>query len=82
MFKMAEDVYSKDPELSNRYVEIALKISQKALISVPKRWRRRHCSSCHSFLKPGRNCRVRIRSQRVCISCLECGKVMRIPYLG
>lgn len=80
LFEMAESIYEEDPELSHRYVEIALRISQRVLIEIPKKWKRRYCDSCHSFLKPGRNCRVRTRSLRVCITCLECGEVMRIPY--
>ena len=81
LFEMAESVYDEDPALSHRYVEIALKISQRGLVKVPRKWKRRYCKSCHSFLKPGKNCKVRIRSPKVTIKCLECGEITRIPYV-
>ena len=84
LFTMAERVFPYSRELANRYVEIALAVQQKAKIRLPKKWKRRYCKKCHSFLVPGVNARVRLRSKpypHVVIKCLECGHIMRYPYL-
>jgi len=41
------------------------------------------CKRCRSFLRPGVNARVRIRSRRrphLVITCLTCGQIRRIVY--
>ena len=84
LFNLAERVFAYDKELANRYVEIALAVQQKAKVRMPRKWKRRYCKKCHSFLVPGVNARVRLRQKRmshVVIKCLECGHIMRYPYL-
>jgi len=84
LFTMAERVFPYSRELTNRYVEIALAVQQKAKIRLPRKWKRRYCKRCHSFLVPGVNARVRLRSRpypHVVVKCLECGHIMRYPYL-
>ncbi|HIP74747.1 MAG TPA: ribonuclease P protein component 4 [Thermococcus paralvinellae] len=84
LFTLAERVFPYDEELANRYVEIALAIQQKAKVRMPRKWKRRYCKRCHSFLVPGVNARVRLRQKRmphVVIKCLKCGHIMRYPYL-
>ena len=81
LFDRAEMEFITHPERSNRYVEMALKLSTKYNISVPDKWKRRYCKSCKSFLKPGRNCTVRLVNSQVNILCGECGHAMKIPYL-
>ncbi|NJE43517.1 ribonuclease P protein component 4 [Thermococcus sp. GR6] len=84
LFTLAERVFPYEPELANRYVEIALAVQQKAKIRMPKKWKRRYCKKCHSFLVPGVNARVRLRRKRmphVVVKCLNCGHIMRYPYL-
>ncbi|USS41423.1 ribonuclease P protein component 4 [Thermococcus aggregans] len=84
LFSLAERVFPYDKELANRYVEIALAVQQKAKVRMPRKWKRRYCKKCHSFLVPGVNARVRLRQKRmphVVIQCLECGHIMRYPYL-
>ncbi|AIU68851.1 ribonuclease P [Thermococcus eurythermalis] len=84
LFTLAERVFPYSPELANRYVEIALAVQQKAKIRLPRKWKRRYCKRCHSFLVPGKNARVRLRSRpypHVVIKCLNCGHIMRYPYL-
>jgi len=68
-------------ELANRYVEIARKISMKYLVRIPKQYRMRYCKKCHSYLLPGKNCRVRIQKHKVVITCLNCGAIKRYPYV-
>lgn len=84
LFTLAERVFPYDKELANRYVEIALAVQQKAQVKIPRKWKRRYCKKCHSFLVPGVNARVRLRQKRlphVVIQCLECNHIMRFPYL-
>ncbi|WP_324736221.1 ribonuclease P protein component 4 [Thermococcus sp. SY098] len=84
LFTLAERVFPYDKELANRYVEIALAVQQKAKVRMPRKWKRRYCKKCHSFLVPGVNAQVRLRQKRmphVVIKCLECGHIMRYPYL-
>ncbi len=81
LFTLAERVFPYDRELANRYVSIALAVQQKARIRMPRRWKRRYCKKCHSFLVPGVNARVRLRDGHVVIKCLECGYIMRYPYI-
>lgn len=80
LFKMAEEIFHEYPELADRYVELARKISMKARIRIPKKWRRRFCHKCYTFLVPGVNCHVRIkprRSPHVVVTCHRCGNKMR-----
>lgn len=84
LFSLAERVFPYDKDLANRYVEIALAVQQKAKVRMPRKWKRRYCKRCHSFLVPGVNAQVRLRQKRmphVVIKCLECGHIMRYPYL-
>ncbi|AIF69352.1 ribonuclease P [Palaeococcus pacificus DY20341] len=84
LFTLAERVFPYDRGLANRYVEIALAVQQKAKIRMPRKWKRRYCKKCHSFLVPGVNARIRLRQKRmphVVVKCLECGHIMRYPYL-
>ncbi|RLE51929.1 MAG: ribonuclease P [Candidatus Methanomethylicota archaeon] len=83
LFKLAESVFLSSPELANRYVALARRISMRCRVRIPKKWRRRYCHYCGAFLWPGVNCRVRIRSNRmphVVITCFNCGRQMRFPF--
>lgn len=80
LFNMAEKIFHENPELADRYVELARKISMKVRIRIPRKWRRRFCHKCYTFLVPGVNCRVRIRQRRsphVVVTCYNCGNKMR-----
>lgn len=81
LFTHAEMEFITHPERSNRYVELALKLSTKYNTKVPEKWARRYCKNCRSFLAPGHNCTVRLVNSEVNIFCGECGHVMKIPYL-
>lgn len=81
LFKLADNEYKKHPERSHRYVEIARNIAKRYNIRIPRIWRRRFCKHCYLFLKPGYNCLIRLSKSCVVIRCLECGRIMRIPYI-
>lgn len=81
LFELAEKEFCKHPERSHRYVEIARNISMRTRTRIPWYLRRRFCSGCHHYLVYGKNCRVRTKNMKVVITCLDCGSVMRIPFV-
>jgi len=80
LFLMAEKMASSgDITLSNRYVEIARKISMRYKISIPKEFKRRVCKNCYKYLVQGLNCRIRIHRGKLIIYCYNCKNYTRIP---
>lgn len=80
LFERAELEFINHPERSNRYVELAKKLSTKYNTKIPEKWSRRYCKNCNKFLCPGHNCTVRLVNSEVNIFCGECDHVMKIPY--
>lgn len=80
LFSLAEEEFKKNPELSNRYVTLARKISMKYKVKIPTELKRRFCKHCYCFLVPGTNCRVRLNKDKVVYSCFNCKKFMRFPH--
>ncbi|PIZ50670.1 ribonuclease P [Candidatus Woesearchaeota archaeon CG_4_10_14_0_2_um_filter_33_13] len=78
LLKQAEDVFSKDKSLSNRYVTLARKIAMKVKLHLPLELKRKFCKHCYKFMMPGINARIRTRDGKVIISCLECKHFTRI----
>jgi ribonuclease P protein subunit RPR2 len=74
-----EEARANRMERGRRYVELATKIGMRTNTPMPKGFM--YCRSCLSPLVPGRNCRVRLRSDRVVTHCLECDGIRRTPYL-
>lgn len=81
LFKQAKDVFSKDPKLSNRYVELARKIAMKCKVRIPTELKRKICKHCYCYLVPGKNCRVRTHEGKVVYYCSSCKKFTRYPYV-
>jgi len=82
LFKRAEEAFPSDPNLAQRYVNLARKIAMRTRLSLPIEMRRRVCRYCITFLVPGANSRIRIKQRRephVAITCLKCGETTRIP---
>ena len=82
LFHLARETVHEDPALAQRYVDIARKVAMAAKVRLPKEYRSQICRHCKSFILPGVNCRVRIKQRRephIVITCLNCGKQMRIP---
>ncbi|MEM3783526.1 MAG: ribonuclease P [Candidatus Bathyarchaeia archaeon] len=82
LFSLAIKVYHEDPGLAQRYVDVARRVAMAAKIRLPTEYKRMVCRHCKSFLLPGVCCRVRVKQRRephVVITCLNCGKHMRIP---
>ncbi len=82
LIALADEIYEVNKPLSKRYIELALRISMRSRVRIPRHLKDRICKKCLSILKPGVNCTVRIRPRRekhIVIKCLECGHVIRIP---
>ena len=79
LFEQAEEIFSKDTKLADRYVNLARKIAMKVNLKMPRGLNRKFCKHCYSFLKQGVNCRVRTQKHNVVYSCLVCNKHMRFP---
>ncbi len=80
LFEQAELRFKEDSKLSDRYVEIARKISMKYKVKIPRELKRRFCKHCHKYLVPSVNCRVRLTQKKVVYYCLNCKRFMRFPY--
>lgn len=76
LFGKAEEVFEENPDLADRYVEIARSIGERSQVSIPSDLKKKFCSNCGSFLKPGKNCSVEVKSSEDMIyySCGECGE--------
>lgn len=80
LFEEADKAFSKDRKLSNRYVQLALKISTRYKVRLTQELKKRYCKHCHSYLKPAENCMIRLNQGKLVYHCLECGGCMRYPY--
>ena len=82
LFELADEVHDENPERAKRYVERAREIAQKERVRMPSHLKRRYCDSCGAYLVPGKNARVRLRSDNKLVSarCLECGATARYGY--
>jgi ribonuclease P protein subunit RPR2 len=82
LFELAKGKIREEPELAQRYAQIARKIAMRTRVRLPTEYRRLICRHCKTFIYPGVNCRVRVQQRRephMAITCLACGKTMRIP---
>jgi len=78
LISRAEKFKNIDYNLSRRYVELAKKISMRYRTRINKRLKFTFCKKCLYPYKSDRF-RVRIRKNRVIITCLNCGYRRRIP---
>lgn len=74
-----EAVHQNNPDRARRYVDLARRISAKTQVPLPRQYA--ICKSCGIPMLPGVNCRVRLGSHMVCVTCGMCGEVRRRPYL-
>jgi len=81
LFILAGQEFSREPKLADRYVALAIKISQKYKTPIPSVFKRRFCRKCHSYLVPGKNLRVRFQKSHMVYCCLSCKEIMRFPYI-
>ncbi len=80
LMRLADDVFLRDRERAQRYVEICRRLGMRSRVRIPRAWRWRICRGCKAFLWPGVNCRVRLRVRRqshIVVTCFNCGHHMR-----
>jgi len=80
LIKKAEDVFTRNSSLANRYVTLARKIAMKANVRIPRELKRKYCKHCYKFLMPGVNCRIRVKDKKIVCYCFNCKKYMRWPF--
>ncbi|MFH1770481.1 MAG: ribonuclease P protein component 4 [archaeon] len=77
LFSQADEVFSEDSKLSDRYIDLARKLAMKFKIKFKSEYRRKFCKHCYKYLRPGVNARVRTQSGKVVYTCLSCKKFSR-----
>lgn len=80
LFELAEQRIQEDRvELADRYIEIAQNISMSTQEAIPEKLKKKFCSNCGRFLKPGKTCKVRKKNgeNMLIYTCLNCGEVER-----
>jgi len=85
LLKMARENVKDNPDLAQRYTNLARELGMRFKIRIPQEYRRLICRHCKSFILPGVNCRVRLQRRRephIVITCLNCGGHMRLPITG
>lgn len=85
LFRLAKEVIHENPELAQRYIQIARRIAMRTRLRLPKVYKSQICRKCKNFILPGVNCRIRIQQRReshMVITCLNCGGIYRIPLKG
>jgi ribonuclease P protein subunit RPR2 len=80
LFSLAEKAFPTRPELADRYVDIAKRISMRHRVSIPGQYKKRICKQCGSYLMPGKNSRIRLDGKNLIITCQNCGAIKRYPY--
>ena len=80
LFEQAEKKFDKEPELSNRYIELARKMAMRYRLRIPSELKKRFCSKCHHYLVPGKNCRIRTQNGKIVYTCQDCGAYKRYGY--
>ena len=84
LWKQSLEIVDSRPDLAKRWMTSARRIAQRAGINLPREISRSICKGCGTILISGRTCRTRIRNNRsthLTFTCLDCGKVRRIPII-
>ncbi|NQU98059.1 ribonuclease P [Candidatus Woesearchaeota archaeon] len=77
LFSQADEVFSENPELADRYVDLARKIAMKFKVRLKSEYKRKFCKHCYKYLRSGVNARVRTQSGKLVYSCFSCKKFSR-----
>jgi len=78
LFEQAEKAKTK--EHANKLVKRARELAMKFRLKLGKQYKRKFCKHCYSYLRLGKNVKVRTRRGKVIFHCLECKKVSRFQY--
>lgn len=80
LFDQADKVFSKEPMLADRYVELARNIAMRNRVRIPKELKRLFCRHCYSYWMPSKTVRIRLLKGRKVYYCLKCKHFTRVPY--
>jgi len=80
LYAEAKSIFGDDPNLSNRYAQLARKIAMKYKVSMPSRFKKTFCKRCRSYLMPGKNLRIRAQRGHMVYHCLNCRHIQRLRY--
>ena len=80
LYNLALENFDEHPERAARYAELLKKIALRHNLTLPKDIKLGLCKKCGSLLIPGRTSRSRLKEGRLVQTCLNCGRVRRIPY--
>jgi len=64
---------------AREYVRLARRIAERNRLTLPRTFRRFTCDACDTYLRPGRNARIRLQDGHVVVRC-DCGATARYPY--
>ncbi len=78
LFEQASTAFTRTPERSHRYVQMALRLAAKAGIRFPQEYRRSYCRTCKHYLRSGNNATIRTRQGKLIVSCFNCGHHRRL----
>jgi ribonuclease P protein subunit RPR2 len=80
LFSLAESEARRSPNnLSRRYVLLARRIGMRYNVRLLREYRDLYCRGCSALWVEGGSVRTRLRAGRRTQTCLECGRVRRIP---
>ena len=74
----AHEKVKENQELSKHYVELARETAMAKNVRLPSELRRRFCRSCHQYLLPGFNCKVRTANDCIIYHCEACKPMSKI----
>ncbi|MHA1819208.1 MAG: ribonuclease P protein component 4 [Promethearchaeota archaeon] len=85
LMKLAFEIYPGNPDLANRYVELARAYSMSAKVKIPIVYKKFICHKCKKLMVPGYSARYRIISKKkrgsyFNITCLNCGHKTQIYF--
>lgn len=80
LFSLAETEVRRSPDnLSRRYVLLARRIGMRYNVRLLREYRDVYCRGCSVYWVEGRSVRTRLRAGRRTQTCLQCGRVRRVP---
>jgi ribonuclease P protein subunit RPR2 len=78
LFELAEKEFSKHPERSKRYVQLARAVGKRHNVSIPQELKKSYCKKCGAFLKKGKNSKMEKQGELLVLKCGECGAERKI----
>lgn len=79
LFRLAAAEHELHPERSDRYAQIARRISTRARVRIPSHLKGLFCKHCGRYLSPS-GTHVRLHRGILTVTCLGCGRQTRRPY--